>query len=135
MTSHRFPAMGCEVVVIGATPSEATRIEALFRHRDRVFSRFRTDSELSRVNRAPGELTRVSAEFEAMARCALRAATSTGGLVDPTLGEAVEAAGTTATSTRSRPLPIPLFRARPGGGGRCASATVGCAGRPACGST
>src|SRR6266540_5039590 len=61
--------------------------------RDRVFSRFRTDSELNRVNMAPGELTRVSAEFEAMARRALRAAESTGGLVDPTLGDAVEAAG------------------------------------------
>src|SRR6266542_5256699 len=76
-----------------ATSREAARIEARFRDRDRVFSRFRTDSELNRVNMAPGELTRVSGEFEAMARRALRAAESTGGLVDPTLGDAVEAAG------------------------------------------
>jgi thiamine biosynthesis lipoprotein len=85
--------MGCEVVVGGATPSEAARIDSLFRDRDRRFSRFREDSELSRINRLPGEVVRVSREFESMLRRAIRAAASTDGLVDPTLGEAVEAAG------------------------------------------
>jgi len=65
--------MGRDGPVAGATPSEATRIAALFRDRDRVFSR---------VNRALGKLTRVSAEFEAMARCALRAAHGLGSGTD-----------------------------------------------------
>jgi thiamine biosynthesis lipoprotein len=90
---HRFSAMGCEVIVDGAADAEVTRIEALFGERDQRFSRFRTNSELSRVNAAQGQLVGISPDFEAMVRCALRAAMSTGSLVDPTLGEAIEAVG------------------------------------------
>jgi thiamine biosynthesis lipoprotein len=85
--------MGCEIVVGGAGPAEATQIERLFRERDRVFSRFRHGSELNRVNARAGRLTEVSEMFAQTIEIALRIAAETEGLVDPTLGHAVEAAG------------------------------------------
>ena len=87
-----FESMGCEVVVEGATMAEAERVRELFDERDAVFSRFRPDSELNRVN-AAGGATLVSPLFARMVALALRARDSTGGLVDPTLGAALEAAG------------------------------------------
>ena len=84
--------MGCDVVVEGASAGELARIRRLFEERDAVFSRFRPESELSRVN-AAGGATLVSALFSRMVGLALRARESTGGLVDPTLGAALEAAG------------------------------------------
>src|SRR5207237_854420 len=81
-------SMGCEVVVAGASPEALRRIEALFDEHDRVFSRFRPGSELSRVNRRRGGFARVSALFAATVEAALDAAAWTGGLVDPTLGAA-----------------------------------------------
>jgi thiamine biosynthesis lipoprotein len=85
--------MDCEVVVAGATARERREIELLFAAREQRFSRFVADSELNRVNRAAGRPTRVSREFAEMFELALAAAAQTGGLVDPTLGRAVEAAG------------------------------------------
>jgi thiamine biosynthesis lipoprotein len=84
--------MGCEIVVGGSTTA-ARAIERLFAERDQMFSRFRHDSELSRVNRASGRVVSVSAPFAEMVERALRAAASTDGVVDPTLGDAIEAAG------------------------------------------
>jgi thiamine biosynthesis lipoprotein len=84
--------MGCEIVV-GGTTTAARAVESLFEERDRMFSRFRHDSELSRVNRASGRVVSVSAPFAHMIELALRAAASTDGVVDPTLGDAIEAAG------------------------------------------
>jgi thiamine biosynthesis lipoprotein len=90
---ERFSAMGCLVEVGGATSSETAAIERLFQARDRQFSRFRPDSELNRVNKAPREIVAVSKTFAQMAERALSAARVTGGLVDPTLAHAVESAG------------------------------------------
>jgi FAD:protein FMN transferase len=106
--------MGCEVVIGGATDAEAARIERLFRARDGTFSRFRADSELTRVNAARGSLVQVSSEFESMLRLALRAAAETGGLVDPTLGDAVEAAGYDRDFAALAPDPVPAGPAAPG---------------------
>jgi thiamine biosynthesis lipoprotein len=89
----RFRSMGCEVVVDGAGPDELAAIRALFEERDSIFSRFRPDSELSRVNAVPGTVVPASAELLRALRTALAAARSTGGLVTPTLGAAVEASG------------------------------------------
>jgi FAD:protein FMN transferase len=105
--------MGCEVVVGGATTSEVREIERLFAERDRMFSRFRADSELSRVNRTAGVVIKVSPSFAAMVEVALRAARETDGLVDPTLGAAVEAAGYDRDFVELRPSP------RPAGRGAC----------------
>jgi thiamine biosynthesis lipoprotein len=84
--------MGCEVVVGGATRLEACAIDALFAERDGVFSRFRADSELNAVNAADVPVL-VSAQFASALEVALEAAAATEGLVDPTLGSAVVAAG------------------------------------------
>jgi FAD:protein FMN transferase len=85
--------MGCEIVVAGATDAEFEAIERLFARRERTFSRFLDNSELNRVNERSGRTTLVSAEFAAMVELALTAAHQTQGLVDPTLGLALEAAG------------------------------------------
>lgn len=93
MNVQRFQAMGCVVEVGGATLSEALAIERIFQARDRQFSRFRAESELSRVNRTPHEVVTVSKTFGRMVERALGAASATGGLVDPTLATALAAAG------------------------------------------
>ncbi|HEX5190387.1 MAG TPA: FAD:protein FMN transferase [Streptosporangiaceae bacterium] len=60
---------------------------------DLACSRFRPDSELSRLNRTPGALTRVSELFAALVAEALRAAEMTDGDVDPTCARALVSAG------------------------------------------
>jgi thiamine biosynthesis lipoprotein len=85
--------MGCAIVVGGASPAECAAIERLFARRERIFSRFRPDSELNRVNQAAGTPTHVSAEFTDLLRLALEARRESLGLVDPTLGAELEAAG------------------------------------------
>src|SRR5439155_8503196 len=57
------------------------------------FSRFIDTSELCRVNRRGGGSVVVSEEFAAMVRLALWAVDATAGLVDPTVGAALVAAG------------------------------------------
>jgi len=84
--------MGCEIVVGGGSPSEVQAIEELFADRDETFSRFREDSELNEVNATAAPLL-VSEEFASALNVALEAAAASDGLVDPTLGAAVVAAG------------------------------------------
>lgn len=60
---------------------------------DALASRFRADSELSAVNAAPGQWVEVSWGFVTVLTACLDAARNTGGLVDPTLGTAIKAAG------------------------------------------
>lgn len=85
--------MGCEVV-LGDVPASAARaVEELFAEREQTFSRFIADSELNRVNGAAGRPVETSQDFAAMLRIALDAAAESDGLVDPTLGAALIAAG------------------------------------------
>ncbi len=85
--------MGCEVLVAGADASERRQIERLFTDRDQRFSRFIPGSELNRVNASVGRPVVLSPEFARMLGLALAAAEQTNGLVEPTLGAALEAAG------------------------------------------
>ena len=89
----RFRAMGCDVRVAGATAAEARRIRALFDRHERRFSRFIDGSELNAVNAGAGRAIRVSRAFADMLELSLWAAHQTGGLVDPTIGAALRAAG------------------------------------------
>jgi FAD:protein FMN transferase len=91
--THRFNAMGCEVVLGGASTRDAFVVEQLFEKRERMFSRFIRGSELNRVNASAGRPVRASQEFATMLRTALEAAADSGGIVDPTLGAALVAAG------------------------------------------
>jgi thiamine biosynthesis lipoprotein len=90
---HRFRAMDVDVVVYGADGRQVAAVERLFAEWDRVFSRFRAHSELALVNASRATVVVVSPLFARVLRTALDAADGTGGLVDPTLGEAIEAAG------------------------------------------
>ncbi len=60
---------------------------------DGTYSRFRADSELTRLNAAAGETLRVSDLLARAIDAGMRAAVTTGGLVDPTVGRAVRATG------------------------------------------
>jgi thiamine biosynthesis lipoprotein len=60
---------------------------------DRACSRFRSDSEVRRVQRAAGRPVRVSPLLAELVTAALRAAERTGGDVDPTLGGAMQRLG------------------------------------------
>jgi FAD:protein FMN transferase len=89
---------------------------------DHLASRFRSDSELTRINRRAGEWTPISGGFLELLHAALRAAAETGGAVDPTLGADLAALGydrdfsELPTVGRSCPLtaPPPTARRRAG---------------------
>jgi thiamine biosynthesis lipoprotein len=114
MSEHRFTAMGCDVIVGGAGP-EHRAIEDLFAERERVFSRFLPDSELNRVNASSGAFAMVSPLFAETLRIALSAADETDGLVTPTLGASLEAAGYTRDSALLAPDPAPAGSPVPAG--------------------
>jgi thiamine biosynthesis lipoprotein len=104
---NRFTAMGCEVLVAGATATELEAVRALFAERDGVFSRFRPGSELNAVNAGRGARL-VSPLFARMVEAAIQAREQTGGLVDPTLGAALEAAGYDRDFARLEPIEAPV---------------------------
>jgi FAD:protein FMN transferase len=97
---ERFPCFGgnCAVLVTGfgpaGTPSEAAvKVKrGLLAWHDQ-FSRFKPDSELSRMNRDPRHTVPVSPVMARFVEAALSAAAMTGGLVDPTLVSDLESAG------------------------------------------
>jgi FAD:protein FMN transferase len=89
----RFESMGCTVEVAGAAGHRLENIAKLFEDRDRMFSRFRPASELHWVNGRSGRPTHVSGEFARVLAVALEMAAATDGLVDPTVGGALRAAG------------------------------------------
>lgn len=80
------PSAGLERALDRLLRDEVARLE-------RLASRFRADSELSAVNARAGEWVEVSWSFVAVLTASLTAAKRTGGIVDPTLGRAVIAAG------------------------------------------
>ena len=97
-----FPCMGTTVrLLVGppATPSAppaeeaAQRVRAWLENYDRLLSRFRADSELSRLNADPRDVVPVSPVVAAALRAAIWAARASDGLVDPTLARELETAG------------------------------------------
>lgn len=95
---HAFRAMGTEVVILGpedhlSSTQARAAVEAVFTREEQRFSRFRGDSELTRVNAAAGWWIAVSPRFESLVRLALEQAEATDGLFDPSVLDAVIAAG------------------------------------------
>lgn len=82
--------MGCEIVVAGGDPAGVADVFARW---EATFSRFLPDSELCRVNGSPEAAVPVSGLFARALRVALAVRGATDGLVDPTLGAALEHAG------------------------------------------
>ena len=72
--------------VLAITDTELARL-------DEQASRFRDDSEISAVHRTPGEVHILSEGLAEAIAVALAAAWWTGGLVDPTVGGALESLG------------------------------------------
>ena len=94
---RRFRAMGTDISVIGPVDEDietaARKVRAIFASQEQRFSRFRSDSELSRVNERAGEVTEISSDFEKVLRAALDAAARTDGSFDPTVLPELVAAG------------------------------------------
>jgi thiamine biosynthesis lipoprotein len=101
---HRatFSCFGGECTVMVADVRGALAREAVERARrdllrwHRQFSRFESDSELSALNADPAETVAVTPLMRRIVETGIRGARATGGLVDPTLGDAIEDAGYTS---------------------------------------
>jgi len=93
----RFRALGTTAVVAVTDPAVRDEAGALLADElaaiDHACSRFRDDSELTRLNAAPGEWRAVSPLFLAALDVALTAARTTDGVVDPTIGRALRVLG------------------------------------------
>src|SRR5437763_13420694 len=97
MQQLAFYAMGCEMLaVLDSTASEISTVlsdaPGWFSEWERCLSRFRDDSELTRLNRS-GVETRVSRVLWRVVQAALLAARQSDGLVTPTLLAELEGAG------------------------------------------
>ncbi|MGV9366997.1 FAD:protein FMN transferase [Amycolatopsis sp. NPDC003731] len=92
-----FPALGTTAELIVTDPTRLGEAVALLREElaaiDAACSRFRPDSEISRLHEAAGREVRVGPLLAEALKVALRAARLTDGLVDPTVGAAVCALG------------------------------------------
>jgi len=118
-----FRAMGTDVHLLthDASPrileSALETAVAIFEREEQRFSRFRSDSELSRLNASTGTWIEVTPPFLEVVRLALAGAEATRGLFDPTVLRALEAAGYDRTFTaiedhsgEPHHLPIPCGR-------------------------
>jgi len=113
---RRFRSMGMDIVLTGPDDGErrvfdlaGDAVERTFREVDARFSRFRPDSELSRVNANAGRWQMVSAQFAHVLQTSLDAARATGGLFDPTVLPALVAAGYDRDYDEVRDSPGPAF--------------------------
>lgn len=97
MKTITFPALGTTAQLTLVDETHGGEAEALMRTRlaelDRAASRFRPDSELMLVQAMQGGPRRISSLLAGAVHAALAAARGTGGLVDPTVGAALRAAG------------------------------------------
>ena len=95
-----FRAMGTEIVVVAddaadpaVSAAASATVERIFASEESRFSRFREDSELSRVNRSAGQWVEVSGPFAEVVLLAIDGADRSAGLFDPTVLRAMESAG------------------------------------------
>jgi len=92
-----FPALGTTATLVVADPDAVDRarrqVDAEIDAVDAACSRFRLDSELTRLNASPGRPVRISPMLLEALEVALRAAALSGGRVDPTVGSALVVLG------------------------------------------
>lgn len=109
-----WKALGTSVHVLTTDPYDLPAAELAVHETltdvDATFSRFRDDSELSRVNAGAGRAIQVSPLLARAVAAALQAARVTNGAVDPTIGTAIRVAGYDDDFSRLRadrgPLPL-----------------------------
>lgn len=100
---------GVRLLVSGGELEPAHRaVAALLDDVDRAYSRFRPDSELSRLNGNGGKPAAVSPLFGLAIEAALRAGRLSDGLVDPTVGHALRAIGYDRDFGRALSGPDPI---------------------------
>lgn len=97
MIDVTFTCMGCEMRLLaeGADARDVDAARRLLDTIDAALSRFRPDSELSRLNADPRTTVPASPLLRAAVAAALWAAERSGGLVDPTLLDDLERQGYT----------------------------------------
>jgi FAD:protein FMN transferase len=97
LASATWEALGTSVVLRSTLPAALAparaAVEGELAAIDLACSRFRADSELSRVNEQAGRAVPVGPLLMEALEVAIRAAELTGGDVDPTVGRALELAG------------------------------------------
>jgi thiamine biosynthesis lipoprotein len=129
----RFPAMGSDfhVIVLGGSPELPAAAHARIDELEARWSRFRPDSEISRLNRSGGHPIMVSAETVHAVSASVEAWQSTDGRFDPTVLPALIAAGydrdfaALEPGTDLHPGPSVRFAAAPGCGGIVIDPLVG----------
>jgi thiamine biosynthesis lipoprotein ApbE len=96
-STNQFRALGTTITVAATDPDALAAVRALVEDRvdalDRAASRFREDSELASLARSPGRPVDVSDTLYRAIEEALDAARATGGILDPTIGAALERCG------------------------------------------
>jgi FAD:protein FMN transferase len=130
VTDVTFTAMGADVRLIGTDTDRARRWLERY---EAALSRFRPDSELSRLNADPRPVVPASRLLRWALEAALWAARRTGGLVDPTLGDAIARAGYRGSLHGRTPPALRPRRtgpASPGGGWRRVRIAQGAVHRP-----
>ena len=120
MRSIEFRAMGCDIAAFidAETPAAEQALRRLpgwFEEWEQVFSRFRPDSELNRLNAAAGTVQAVSPTLWQGLGAALQAAHRTEGLVIPTVLTALEQAGYRESFEKLRAGVLPSPPASPQG--------------------
>lgn len=98
MLFDSFRAMNTDIVVAAEGDPAAVkvgfeRVRELVRGAEERFTRFSENSELSQLNRVSGTWRKVSPELFEVIRVASECAATTSGLFDPTILDALEAAG------------------------------------------
>ena len=96
VSSVSFEALGTTAIVatsVDRLDDAVGFVERDLQMVDRTCSRFRTDSDLSRLNLADGSWTIVDPVLVEAVEVSLRAARLTDGLVDPTIGETMRTIG------------------------------------------
>jgi thiamine biosynthesis lipoprotein len=111
----RFPSMGSRMrLIVGhrtcvsaEPPAErAERLRGWLHDYDRRLSRFRADSELNALNADPRSTVPASPLLRGAVKAGLWAAETSGGLVDPTLVDAIEHAGYEHSLAGAAPAPL-----------------------------
>ena len=92
MTHFRFPAMGTKVEV-WSDGGDIEPVRAWFEQVEQVCSRFRPESEVSRLNQDPAPVRAIHGILNAVIQAGSRALELSGGLVDIGVGSAVRAWG------------------------------------------
>lgn len=105
MIHETFPAMGTDIEVWADEPGDELAVRDWMEEVESVCSRFRPDSELSRINSAPGEIHRLSPLLASVLKAADQVRTLTNGLVDAGVGAAVRSWGYDRTFAEVEALP------------------------------